>query len=220
MIIKRPWSLYIFITFVADERIYPLDQSLVGNGSNGLGEVVLGRNVTSFTGLDRQSLQDDLDTSLGGFLALASVLLDTVKELLTALGVLDVLNTDVDALLQVTVANALVDNDTNSRLGDVVHNTGTTVVELVGKTLLDSSVGLDVNDITDLVGLEVGGKRDRTMFAELAREHVAGASTNYKGENREETVVNRDIHGIGLNEHIEWRLIRTTVRVRHFCRSI
>jgi hypothetical protein len=126
MIIKRPWSLYIFITFVADERIYPLDQSLVGNGSNGLGEVVLGRNVTSFTGLHRQSLQDDLDTSLGGFLALASVLLDTVKELLTALGVLDVLNTDVDALLQVTVANALVDNDTNSRLGDVVDNTGTT----------------------------------------------------------------------------------------------
>jgi hypothetical protein len=52
------------------------------------------------------------------------------------------------------------------------------MVELVGHTLLDGSVGLDVNDITDLVDLEVSGKRDSTMVAELAREHVACASTN------------------------------------------
>jgi hypothetical protein len=105
-----------------------LDKSLISNRGDGLGEVVLGGDVAGFTGLDRKSLQDNLDTSLGSFLALASVLLDAVQEFLTALGVLDVLNTDVDALLKVTVANTLVDDDTDGRLGDVVNDTGTTEI--------------------------------------------------------------------------------------------
>jgi hypothetical protein len=103
-----------------------LNQSLVRDRSDGLGEVALGRDMTSLTGLSRKSLQDNLDTSLSGFLALASVLLDTVQEFLTALGVLDMLNTDVDTLLHVTVANTLVDDDTDSRLGNVVDDTSAT----------------------------------------------------------------------------------------------
>jgi hypothetical protein len=53
--------------------------------------------------------------------------LDTVEELLSALRVLDVLNTDVDPLLDVAVANDLVDNDADSVWCDVVHNTSTTI---------------------------------------------------------------------------------------------
>ena len=49
--------------------------------------------------------------------------LDTVKELLPALRVLDVLHTDVYTLLDVTVADDLVDNDADSVGGDVVDNT-------------------------------------------------------------------------------------------------
>jgi hypothetical protein len=128
-----------------------------------------------------------------------SVVLDTIQEFLTALGVLDMFDAEVHTLFHVTATDLLVDDHTDSGLGDVVDNTGTTgikttlvytmetlfegggnlpVVELVGHTLLDSSVGLDINDISNLVGLQVGGQGDGTMFAEVAREHVAGASTN------------------------------------------
>jgi hypothetical protein len=46
------------------------------------------------------------------------------------------------------------------------------VVELVRHTLLDRTVGLDVNDITNLVNLQVGRKRDNTMLLEVTRESV------------------------------------------------
>jgi hypothetical protein len=53
------------------------------------------------------------------------------------------------------------------------------VVELVGHTLLDSSIGLDINDITNLVSLQVSRERDGTMLSEITREHVTSTSTNY-----------------------------------------
>lgn len=51
---------------------------------------------------------------------------NTIQELLTTLGMLDVFNTDVDTLLQITVTNVLVNEDTDGRLGDIEDDTGTT----------------------------------------------------------------------------------------------
>jgi len=53
------------------------------------------------------------------------------------------------------VSNALVDDDTDGVRGDIVDSASLSVVELVGHTSLDGTIGNDVNVITLLVGDEV-----------------------------------------------------------------
>lgn len=99
------------------------------------------------------SLQLNLLTTGLGSSSLGRVFLDSVQELLSTLGVLDVFDLDVKSLFDVSVTNDLVNNDTDSGLGNVEDNTGLTVVEFEWHTVVDSTVDLDVNNVTDLVGL-------------------------------------------------------------------
>ena len=59
-------------------------------------------------------------------MALLELALHAVEELLPALRVSDVLNAEVDTLLDVTVADDLVNNDTDCAGGHVVDDTSTT----------------------------------------------------------------------------------------------
>lgn len=86
------------------------------------------------TGLNSLSLQVQVDALLLSLTLLDGILFDTVKELLAGAGVGDVLDTDVQTLLEVAVADALVDDDTDGGFGDVVDNAGLAVVVLVGQT--------------------------------------------------------------------------------------
>ncbi|KNC27024.1 hypothetical protein FF38_02354 [Lucilia cuprina] len=61
--------------------------------------------------------------------------------------------------------------------GDIVDTASFAVVGLVGHTLLDGTMTLDVNNISNFEDTHVGGQGDDTMLAEGAREHVSGAAT-------------------------------------------
>lgn len=113
-----------------------LDVGVVGDGDNGLRNVAGGGDEVTLTGANSLALQVDVDTLLLGLTLLDGVLLNTVDELLAGAGVLDVLDADVDALLDVAVVDTLVQEDTDGGLGDVVDNAGLAVVDLVGHTVL------------------------------------------------------------------------------------
>jgi len=107
-------------------------------------------------------------TLLGGSVQTSDVVVTAVRRL-------DVLDSDVDSLHQDTVADGLGDLDTDGLGANVPHTTGSAVVKLVRHTLLDGSVGLDVNIVTELVGGQVGGQMVGAGLSEGTGELAAGA---------------------------------------------
>lgn len=127
---------------------------------------------------------------------LLCVLLNPVQELLSRSRQVDVLDTDVDALLYVAISHFLVDYDADSSAGDIVYDAGLPVVDFVGHAFLHGAVGFDVDDITNsvevissrcrfskglefvLVWSEVCAHRNHTLLSELPGEGILRGFVN------------------------------------------
>jgi hypothetical protein len=155
-----------------------LDSSFVRKRGEGFRKVVLGRHSAGLARLHGLTLQVDVGAIGLGLSLLRGVLLDTVDELGTAAGVVDVLDADVYTLLHVAVVDTLVDDDTDSGLGNVVDDTGLTMVDFVRHTLLDSAVYFDVDNVTNLVLLHVHAEGDEPLLLEVPREGISGTGSN------------------------------------------
>ena len=129
---SQPPSLTIVPTHTPHSKQARLNVGVVGDGSDALGLVVLGADGAGLAGLLGLALKEDGGALLLGLALLLGVGLDTDDELLTRAGEADVLDTEVDALLDVAVADLSVEDDADSRLGDVVDNTSLAVVDFVG----------------------------------------------------------------------------------------
>jgi len=85
----------------------------------------------------------------------------------------NVLDTEVDTLLKVSVPYDLVDDHTDCGWRDVVYDSSSSVIVLVGHTLLLGGIRLDVDDISNVVVDEEGGQLGRSVVLEPLLEHVA-----------------------------------------------
>ena len=155
------------------------------------------QSVSVHTNSNDKRTSSELGGSLGG-----GVGLDSVEEIISTFRVLDVLDSEVHSLLHVSVSDDLVDNDSDSSSGDVVDDSGSTkainissgivriaaevgddgpVVVLVRHTLLLSGVGLDVDDISDLVDSEEGREGDHSFRLESSLEHITRTRAHSEG---------------------------------------
>lgn len=152
-----------------------LDVSLVRHGCDGLRLSSKTQDVPR-AWLSWLALKLHMLTLFTSLDLLGSSLLDALDEVEPALRMTHVLDANAKALLDVTVAHYFVYNHTQSRLGDVEHNTSLAVIVLVRQTLLHGTVSNNVNDITNAVIRQVDGSGKDTMVLETTTEAVTGLS--------------------------------------------
>jgi len=102
----------------------------------------------------------------------------TGDDFLLTLGRTNMLDADMNALLNDTSIDWLVDTDSDGTLGYVEDNSSTSMVVLVGHTLVDGRVGEDVDVITNLDRKQVLSKARKSAFAELLGEHMTRTRAN------------------------------------------
>ena len=137
------------------------------------------------------------DTFLFGFLLQLFVGLDAGQKVLTALGVTDVFNSDIDPIMrqkknlemlwqlknvrklplgQNFASELFVNNDADSMLRNIEDTSSFTVVKLVWHALLEGTISLDINDIALLVNFQEGRERLDSVLSEVLLEQMTGST--------------------------------------------
>ena len=114
---------------------------------------LFGFNKMSFSWENVDSLGVDFHSLCLGLSLLGIIFSDSSLESFSALTSTDMLDSDVDSLGDDSSSNLFVDDDSNGMLGNIKYSSSLSVVELVWHTLVDATVGNDINVITFSVGL-------------------------------------------------------------------
>lgn len=125
-----------------------------------------------------RTLEVDLVSSLGSLCLGGFVVLDALQDLLLALGFSHVLDADVNALLDDSAIDQLVDTHSDGGLGDVEDDSSASVVALVRHTLVHGGIREDVDVVAHLDVEQVLREVDRAVLPKLLREHVARARSD------------------------------------------
>merc|ERR1712180_199481 len=98
------------------------------------------------------SLAIHLHTTGLGFSFLHLVFFHTPQEIISAFGMLDMFNSEVDSLGNNSVSKLLVNDNSNCSSGHVEYSSSFAMVVFVWHSFVNGSISLDINNITNLVG--------------------------------------------------------------------
>ena len=108
---------------------------------------------------------------LFGFLLLLIIFLHTFQETISALGVLNMLDTHINSPDQNLAFNLFVYSDANSMLGNVA-SPSFAMITFLEHSFLNITHSLDVYNITLLVDLHGYGQRNSSMFSLKSMQRV------------------------------------------------
>merc|ERR1712180_423178 len=126
----------------------------------------------TFSRCCRVSLAIHFHTTGLGFPFLHLVFFDTSQEIISAFGMLDMFNSEVDSLWDDSISKLLIDNNSNSSSGYIEDSSSFAVIVFVRHSFVNGSISLDINNITNLVGLQIGRQMFDPSFSELLREKI------------------------------------------------
>lgn len=127
------------------------------------------------SGSQRLSLGGDYNSCFLSLGLLDLVLLDSLEESQSGVGVSQMLDSHVDFLHQLSLLDLLLDDHTDSSGVDVEDFSGSTVVELVGHSLVNGSVNDDINVVSLFVLLQIVADSHGAVSSEGLFEFMLGS---------------------------------------------